>query len=494
LPTDCGKWSDRIGLPKVGTQSQIFELVAPALPPNWVWLETEWQIDLSGHKSGLVDADGFYYGVMAFSGLKDYPPSDPEHAKKTMKKFVRRRRWIRTRIHSGRMKDVLMRRNSSIGDGKSVKAKIETLLGWRKPDLAQSLAESTSPIGADERSDPIATPEQPTDRLEIGQDVVLVEMFEQEERVGSHNEWTAPIDNTLKRFSNRDGSATSALFSDVSPSLPTGFKWVGHWNIDNSKEHHERIDEDGWSYGKDFAELMRENGSKMQTMEKKARRRRWIRHQRRMNEEEELASPQLDLPNLPPVDARSSRSSIQALDLPGSPSEERQGAIPHHRRSSSKSALDVLDLAASNQFGENGESRDSEEEETEEESQCTRASPSPLGKPGPLAGHLPVLERRSSLSSLASDHLFAERRLCLSEGDVKSRDSMDLTFADMPLSDLGLGALDQDDSVAETLGPATDDRSVAVSEVPDSPEFHESFEFERAEGDSDEWKEGEEKP
>merc|ERR1719248_567890 len=29
LPTDCGKWSDRIGLPKVGTQSQMFELVAP---------------------------------------------------------------------------------------------------------------------------------------------------------------------------------------------------------------------------------------------------------------------------------------------------------------------------------------------------------------------------------------------------------------------------------------------------------------------------------
>ena len=63
LPTDCGRWSNRIGLPKVGAQSQMFELVAPALPPNWVWLETEWQIDLSGLQENRVDKDGFYYGV-----------------------------------------------------------------------------------------------------------------------------------------------------------------------------------------------------------------------------------------------------------------------------------------------------------------------------------------------------------------------------------------------------------------------------------------------
>ena len=216
LPTDCGKWSDRVGLPKVGTQSQMFELVAPALPPNWVWLETEWQIDLSCLKEGRVDKDGFYYGVMAFSSLKDFPPASTEAGKKTMKKFIRRRRWTRTRIHSQKIREVLMGKDSEAllgssgasdsDDPTSMKAKIETLLGWRKPGKKPSNLDSswtalsldgsqlsTSGNTGKSQSQEFAKKEAEANAALSPKDVQIGEIFEQEERIGSHNEWGAPI-------------------------------------------------------------------------------------------------------------------------------------------------------------------------------------------------------------------------------------------------------------------------------------------------------------
>mmetsp|Transcript_5398 Transcript_5398/g.9742 ORF Transcript_5398/g.9742 Transcript_5398/m.9742 type:complete len:994 (-) Transcript_5398:50-3031(-) len=295
LPTDCGKWSDRIGLPKVGTKSQMFELVAPALPPNWVWLETEWQIDFADKKEARVDKDGFYYGVMAFSSLKDFPPP-PDSGLKTMKHYVRRRRWLRTRIHTLKIREVLTKKDIEESLGK----KIEALLGWRR--------QSPTPKSDTQRNEQNVV--QNTDQ-------VLEELFEQEERIGRHNEWIPPL--STKRWSNRDGTS-SAEFSEVAPALPDQWKWVGHWNIDNSKNYSDRVDDDGWTYIKklDNSSFDFPTGTRMQTMENKARRRRWIRHRRRIREDE-------------------------ALPVPVSP--EVDSPSHHHNRAHSSSMLDVLDLS-----------------------------------------------------------------------------------------------------------------------------------------------------
>jgi hypothetical protein len=367
----------------------MFECVAPALPPNWVWLETEWQIDLSGLKETRVDKDGFYYGVMAFSGLKDFPPS-PGSGKKNMKQFIRRRRWSRTRIHSVKIRDVLMGKNLDLNvdgkDGSSLKQKIETLLGWRKSNKkyeANAPMEEPFPhlragapdVGKTSKSAPVSTGARRRS-LEVSDgDVVLEEVFEQEQRLGSHQEWTDPINSkNLKRWSCRDGSASSAAFSEAAPQLPPGFKWVGHWNIDNSTEYSEMVDDDGWSYANTFWPILISRdgdtdfptGSKTNTAKDKARRRRWIRHRRRITENEEALAASMpemeddDLLHEPKNPHSHSSKQLDALDLPPSPSESEHRT--KHKRNASEQLLEVLDLSAPlTQRGEAGE--DGEEEE-----------------------------------------------------------------------------------------------------------------------------------
>ena len=472
LPTDCGKWSDRVGLPKVGTQSQIFELVAPALPPSWVWLETEWKIDRSGQGQGLVDQDGYYYGVMAFSGLKDYPPASAEAAKKTMKKFVRRRRWIRTRIHTGKIRDVLSRQNSP---GDSVKRKIEVLLGWKKPEVEdQSASIETTPEAKQERAEEEAMPEAGPATLEksgsgdsvrIGQDVILSEVFEQEVRVGSHNEWVAPHAGGLKRWSNKDASLSSHKFADVAPNLEEGFKWVGHWMIDNSRDSL-GCDDDGWSYSAEISDLVGEKGSKVQTLGDRIKRRRWIRHQRRLNEGEESAtSPQLDLPM--PADARASHNSIQldALDLPESPNPTGHGEIAKpHRRSSSRSLVDVLDLSGTYEKEDGGGAAGAEDDLMVLPAPPKAARAPRKSSLGPLAEHLPELERRSSRSSLCGHSLPS------SVVDSPPRSpSPELSFSNMAalpveVDDVGLPSpLVTDRSVAVTVSDTQQSEEVNVT-------------------------------
>ena len=414
LPTDCGKWSNRLGLPKVGTQSQMFELVAPALPPNWVWLETEWQIDLSGTKEERTDKDGFYYGIMAFSGLKDFPP-DPGSGKKTMKQFIRRRRWSRTRIHSVKISDVLMGKNVDnvidldAKDGSSLKQKIETLLGWRKAGKAHydssedsQLSSNLSNVPSTKGSiDGSALKKRRSSEI-LDKDVVLEEIFEQEQRVGSH-QWTDPINaKNLKRWSCRDGSISSATFKEAAPALPSGFKWVGHWNIDNSTKYSDRVDEDGWTYGQSFWPILihGENtdfptGSRIQTESDKARRRRWIRHARKIVGDEEDASPEAeDLAEEPKASPQTHNSKqLDALDLPPSPSEKDN--LTMHKRNASEHLFEVLDLSTTASL------RD-EEYELGECPTPTMTSPQ-TEHAGPLAAGLRRLSNQSLSSQSPAD-------------------------------------------------------------------------------------------
>ena len=95
LPTDgCGKWSTRDFQPK-GPSNMVFELVAPPLPPGFDWLEESWAVDRSGVPSGATDAEGWFYGGMAFHKLNAWPPERGAGAV-TGRTFVRRRRWVRT--------------------------------------------------------------------------------------------------------------------------------------------------------------------------------------------------------------------------------------------------------------------------------------------------------------------------------------------------------------------------------------------------------------
>jgi len=427
LPTDCGKWSDRIGLPKVGTQSQMFELVAPALPPNWVWLETEWQIDFSGLKQHRVDKDGFYYGVMAFSSLKDFPPP-PGSGKKNMKQFIRRRRWSRTRIHSLKIREVLMDGNASdvLGGDSTLKAKIESLLGWRRVERREKAKDFASPqaqvaaapispssfsrsvaAGSDSRApstievSPVARRKSGSLEMSVGQDVILEEIFEQEERADAEGEWKAPA-GSLKRWANRNGSFSSSDLEDFEARaglLPTGWKWVGHWIIDNTM-----VDGEGWLYAAEFGPMLLKSGegkevpagSKEPSPECGARRRRWIRHRRCIGDEDPSVTVSTPVPG-------HSSMQLDALDLPPSPSETESGQPPKpaskiHRRSSSKSTIDVLDLSTPLTYEKEGWG--GEECSTPTLSPKKSSVKTSPGGGGPLAAHLETLERKLSEASI----------------------------------------------------------------------------------------------
>ena len=342
-------------------------------------LETEWQIDLSGLKESRVDKDGFFYGVLAFSSLKDYPV-EPGSGKKTKKHFVRRRRWIRTRIHSWKIRDVLtskapasgpMAFDKDISKDASLKSKIEMLLGWRKKDkLPSAIIERQREAALDDDDDASGiapyvvqenTSRAPSDvrserdadsRRTESKDVILEEVFEHEQRIGSHSEWTAPINaGNLKRWSTRRCSVCSNLFNEVAPALPPGWKWVGDWNIDNSTEYAHKLDHDGWTYGRSFFPNLIKTasgsglpafpgGERKQSIEHKARRRRWIRHRRRVGEDEDPKSTGDTV--CPEVDSNEVHNSrgLVALDLESSPVQS-----PVHRRTGSKQLLEVLDLS-----------------------------------------------------------------------------------------------------------------------------------------------------
>ncbi|GLI62684.1 hypothetical protein VaNZ11_005360 [Volvox africanus] len=97
LPSDrVGHWSDRQGKPG-GSASMVFEQVVPQLPPGWRWLEDDWQVDLEGVDMEAVDNDGWTYALDFY--LLKYP-APPQGGKCSMKHFVRRRRYYRTRVRA----------------------------------------------------------------------------------------------------------------------------------------------------------------------------------------------------------------------------------------------------------------------------------------------------------------------------------------------------------------------------------------------------------
>lgn len=75
--------------------SQEIKEVAPLPPPGWRWVEPKWHLDLSGVFSDSTDNDGWSYGL-------DFPwvlyPFIPGTGRKKIADFVRRRRWLRTRV------------------------------------------------------------------------------------------------------------------------------------------------------------------------------------------------------------------------------------------------------------------------------------------------------------------------------------------------------------------------------------------------------------
>ncbi|GMH45723.1 hypothetical protein BSKO_13686 [Bryopsis sp. KO-2023] len=94
LPTDkCRHWSLQNPNSETVTTGMIFEEIECKLPDGWTWDDAEWKIDLSGRKTEAVDPDGWQYGV-DFGWLK-FPPEAGNG--KRSGKFIRRRRWIRSR-------------------------------------------------------------------------------------------------------------------------------------------------------------------------------------------------------------------------------------------------------------------------------------------------------------------------------------------------------------------------------------------------------------
>eukprot|EP00775_Hariotina_reticulata_P002431 gene2431-2735_t len=95
LPSDkVGHWGDRQGAPG-GDASMLFDRVAPKLPAGWAWKDAEWQVDMGDQEVESCDAEGWSYG-MDFSWLQWPPP--PQSGRAGLKSFVRRRRWVRTRM------------------------------------------------------------------------------------------------------------------------------------------------------------------------------------------------------------------------------------------------------------------------------------------------------------------------------------------------------------------------------------------------------------
>lgn len=97
LPTDrVHKWNVRKANSNGIYSSQDISVVAPSLPDGWVWAEDSWTLDLSGIPSHTTDNDGWSYAT-------DFPkdiifPFPPGSGKVNISKFVRTRRWLRTRI------------------------------------------------------------------------------------------------------------------------------------------------------------------------------------------------------------------------------------------------------------------------------------------------------------------------------------------------------------------------------------------------------------
>jgi len=96
LPTDRAlRWSIRDAQGTEISASQYLDEVAPLLPEGWRWVEHAWRLDLSGALSDSTDNDGWSYGI-------DFPwvtyPFAPGTGKKHLADFVRRRRWLRTRV------------------------------------------------------------------------------------------------------------------------------------------------------------------------------------------------------------------------------------------------------------------------------------------------------------------------------------------------------------------------------------------------------------
>lgn len=268
------------------------------------------------------------------------------------------------------------------------------------------------------------------------------------------------------------------------------------------------MDEDGWTYGKDFWPILMSQdfpkGLKQQNMETKARRRRWIRHQRRMNEEEEeeMTSPEMDLPL--PDETGSAHSSVQLDALNLSPNEravsmkEARTVGTHHKRNSSKSTLDVLDLCGTytkdddeEAAPDSRESRGREREGARDESMPPTPSESPSSKIlgplervlssglrdadgvslGPLEKHLPTLERRCSIGSRESS-----LDAC---GSPQSLNTNELTLADLQEArDL---VTEEGEPTAVEVSPLKTDKSVAVT-VSDTSEQVQPLAAEAGEG------------
>eukprot|EP00884_Botryococcus_braunii_P007808 jgi/Botrbrau1/17028/Bobra.49_2s0084.1 len=99
LPTDrVGHWSRRDDTPG-GRSSMSFQTVEPRLRKGWVWLEEDWAIDISGLAEGAVDEEGWTYAV-DFNWVS-WPPPSGSGTPRLMRDFVRKRRWVRTRVRVG---------------------------------------------------------------------------------------------------------------------------------------------------------------------------------------------------------------------------------------------------------------------------------------------------------------------------------------------------------------------------------------------------------
>ncbi|DBA72823.1 TPA: hypothetical protein ACH3X2_010208 [Trebouxia sp. C0005] len=96
LPTDkVGHWSQR-NATQGKAASMAFSAVAPKLPKGWSWVEEGWVVDHQGIADDAVDADGWSYAT-DFSWLRMPPAPNSGHRSK-VRDFVRRRRWIRSRV------------------------------------------------------------------------------------------------------------------------------------------------------------------------------------------------------------------------------------------------------------------------------------------------------------------------------------------------------------------------------------------------------------